>query len=44
MVLPGQAGVCRLAAVSAGEGDDPQDVRVGYQVGIEVIDLGEGQL
>src|ERR1019366_5411094 len=43
-VLPGQAGVCLLAGVPAGEGDDPQDVRVGYQVGIEVIDLGKGQL
>jgi len=31
MVLPGQAGICLLAAVPAGEVDDPQDVRVGYQ-------------
>ena len=44
MVLAGQSRIGLRTAIPAGESRDPQDVRVGNQIGVEVIDLGEGQL
>jgi hypothetical protein len=43
-VVAGQPGVGLLAAVATGERGHSQDVRVGHQVGVEVVELGEGQL
>ena len=43
-MLTGEPGVGLLAAVAAGQGDDPQHLRVRDQVRVEIVLVRQGQL